>query len=447
MLEQIRGLVKDKKVLILGFGKEGRSTYAYLQKAGGWAKLGIADQNPVNPKDADAELICGDGYQSAIADYDVVFKSPGIVLERQDAQTLGKITSQTEQFMRRFGAQTIGITGTKGKSTTASVLYHILHSSAQDCMLIGNIGVPALDMADRVGAQTRVVYELSCHQLEYTKYSPHIAVLLNLFPEHLDHYGTYEKYAAAKQNIYRHQQAGDLLICNVRDVPPAGTCPAQVCTVSFEEETADVYVTENSQIRMDGKVLDFSQGLPHLVGRHNLYNVGVAYVASCALNVPESMFLKAVQSYQSLPHRLEFLGERSGVRYYDDSISTIPETAIQALQALSGVGTLILGGMDRGISYEPLLDFLADYPLDNLIFLPKTGHEMYETIQQTRAHAFADKTLVCAEDLRGAVAQAKRLTRPGAICLLSPAAASYGFFKNFEQRGEYFKKYVFETEE
>lgn len=149
MLEQIRGLVKNKKVLILGFGKEGHSTYTYLQKAGGWAKLGVADQNPVELEDARVELICGDGYQSAIASYDVVFKSPGIVLEQQDAQTLCKITSQTEQFLQRFGAQTIGITGTKGKSTTASVLYHILHSSAQDCMLIGNIGVPALDMATK----------------------------------------------------------------------------------------------------------------------------------------------------------------------------------------------------------------------------------------------------------------------------------------------------------
>jgi len=446
VLEQIRTLIKDKKVLILGFGKEGRSTYAYLQKAGGWAKLGVADQNPVALEGQGVELVCGEEYQSAIDDYDVVFKSPGIVLERQDAKTLGKITSQTEQFMRRFGAQTVGITGTKGKSTTASVLYHILHSDAQDSMLVGNIGVPALDMADRVGPNTRVVYELSCHQLEYTNYSPHIAVLLNLFPEHLDHYGTYEKYAAAKQNIYRHQQPGDLLICNQRDIPEAGNCPAKVCTVSFEDASADVYVTENNQIRMSDKMLDFSQGLPHLVGRHNIYNVGVAYVASRALNISEGMFLKAVQSYQSLPHRLEFLGEKDGVRYYDDSISTIPETAIQALQALSGVGTLILGGMDRGISYEPLLDFLADYPLESLVFLPATGHTMYETIRQTRAQAFAGKTLVCAEDLQDATRQAKRLTKPGGICLLSPAAASYGFFKNFEQRGEYFKKYVFETE-
>lgn len=445
MIEQIRLLVKEKNVLILGFGKEGRSTYAYLQKAGGWAKLGIADQTPVTLEDAQVELICGDGYQSAIASYDVVFKSPGIVLEQQDAQTLSKITSQTEQFMRRFGAQTVGITGTKGKSTTASVLYHILQCSGKDCMLIGNIGIPALDMADRVGPDTRVVYELSCHQLEYTKYSPHIAVLLNVFPEHLDHYGTYEKYVAAKQNIYRHQQPGDLLVCNLRDVPEAGACQARVCAVSFEDAAADVYVTENNQIRTADKVLDFSQGLPHLVGRHNVYNVAAAYVAARALNVPEDRFLQAVQSYQSLPHRLEFLGEKDGVRYYDDSISTIPETAIQALEALRGVGTLILGGMDRGVPFEPLLDFLADYPLDNLIFLPKTGHTMYQTIVQTRAQAFADKTLVCAADLQDAVAQAKRLTKPGAVCLLSPAAASYGFFKNFEERGAYFKKYVFEN--
>lgn len=444
MLEQIRRLVQDKKVLILGFGKEGRSTYAYLQKAGGFARLGIADKNPVTADGKNAEIICGDTYQEAIADYDVVFKSPGIVLEKQDAQTLAKITSQTEQFLCRFGAQTVGITGTKGKSTTASVLYHVLRESGRNCMLVGNIGVPALDRADEVTAETCVVFELSCHQLEYTKYSPHIAVLLNLFPEHLDHYGTFEKYAAAKRNIYRCQKAGDLLLCNLRDKPT--DAPGRVLTASFEAAGADIDVTADGKIRFDAERLDFSAGLPHLVGRHNLYNVGVTYAAARELGVSREAFCRAVRSYRSLPHRLEPLGEKDGVIYYDDSISTIPETAIQALTALSNVGTLILGGMDRGISLAPLLDFLADYPVDNLIFLPKTGHMMYETIRRKRAEAFAEKTMVCAADLRDAVAQAKRLTKPGAVCLLSPAAASYGFFKNFEERGEMFRRYVFEEE-
>ncbi len=446
MLEQIRQCIKGKKILILGFGKEGRSTYAYLQKAGGYRSLGVADLNPVQVDCPDVECITGPGYQEATARYDVVFKSPGIVLKHRDAATLAKLTSQTDQFLRRFGGQTVGVTGTKGKSTTASLLYHILRQTQSDCMLIGNIGIPALDMADQVGPHTQVVYELSCHQLEYAAYSPHIAVLLNVFPEHLDHYGTLERYVAAKQQIYRHQQEGDLLVCGVQCLPAPGTCRARLCSVSMDGEEADVVVTDRHTIRLAQRTLDFSGGLPHLIGKHNLYNVGMAYAVSQALGVPEDTFYQAVQSYRPLPHRLEYLGEFGGVRYYDDSISTIPETAMQALESLQDVGTLILGGMDRGISYQPLLDFLAGYDLDNLVFLPQTGHGMYQTIQRECAAAFAGKTLRCVADLREAVALAKQLTAPGKICLLSPAAASYGFFKNFEERGDYFRRYVMEAD-
>ena len=432
MRQFLEDLVTDKKVLILGFGREGRSTYNVIKDMP--CKIGIADKNDVT-FECDAEFIIGDDYQKAIYDYDLVFKSPGIVLEDQSEKVLSKIVAQADCMIKRYKNQIIGITGTKGKSTVTTLTCHILKNAVGNCILMGNIGIPAFDMLDEIDENSILVYEFSCHQLEYADCSPHTAVLLNIFPEHLDHYGTVEKYEAAKKNIYAEQNADDVLICNIDNVPDKKYNNGNLVTVSLDKK-ADVYLEGEAIVDFD-KVINFTELETNLLGRHNMYNIAICYNVCKTYGVSLEEFKKHLKTYTPLPHRLEFAGEYDGVKYYDDSISTIGETTIQGLESLDNVGTLIIGGMDRGICYDVLVDFLRDYKLDNIICMYDTGKLLYERLKN-----YKDKKVVLVENLEQAVVKAKALTQKGKACLMSPAAASYGFFKNFEERGEKFKEYI-----
>lgn len=220
-MTQIDEWIRGKSVLLLGFGREGESTYRVLKASGAYKNLAIADLAGGEGRrpDGDIPWICGPDYQNVMDEYDVVFKSPGIVLERPVEEYRCRILSQTEVFIRLFRNQIIGVTGTKGKSTTATLLYHVLKTAGKKALLVGNIGIPAFDHLEEIDDDTIIVFELSCHQLEYMTVSPHIALLLNIYEEHLDHYGTMEKYVRAKEQIYRHQQPEDILICGEQCLP------------------------------------------------------------------------------------------------------------------------------------------------------------------------------------------------------------------------------------
>ena len=432
MYQFLKNLVADKKVLILGFGREGRSTYNVIKDMP--CEIGIADKNDVT-FDANVKFYMGDDYQKAIYDYDLVFKSPGIVLEDQCEKVLSKIVAQADCMIKRYKDQIIGITGTKGKSTVTTLTYHILKNAVGNCILMGNIGIPAFDMLDEIDEKSILVYEFSCHQLEYSPYSPHTGVLLNIFPEHLDHYGTVEKYEMAKKNIYLNQNADDVLICNIDNVPDMLYNKGNLVTVSLDKK-ADVYVEDNAIVDFD-KVINFTDLESNLLGRHNMYNIAICYNICKRYGVSLEEFKKHLKTYKPLPHRLEFAGEYDGVKYYDDSISTIGETTIQGLESLENVGTLIIGGMDRGICYDVLVEFLKGYKLDNIICMYDTGKLLYDRLKDC-----GDKNVVLVDDLENAVVKAKDITPKGKVCLMSPAAASYGFFKNFEERGDKFKEYI-----
>ncbi len=258
MIDLLRNLIAGKKVLILGFGKEGKSSFLMIRKAGGYTELAIADQKEIRYEEiaqagnlflgnTSGEDICNDicndiypivsniitgtDYQESLRDYDIVFKSPGIVLEKDISSYACRIISQTEVFFMRFREQIVGITGTKGKSTTSTLLYHVLNSAGIPVVLGGNIGIPVFDISEDIGQDTVIVLELSSHQLEYMTISPRLGVLLNIHEEHLDHYGTMEKYVAAKQRIYTNQKTGDILFCNVRNLPEKGSCRADIIVV------------------------------------------------------------------------------------------------------------------------------------------------------------------------------------------------------------------------
>lgn len=438
--EYIRKYTDGKSVCILGFGREGRSTYKILEKYGAQSSLAVADLNPVDREENglpdSVELICGKDYQECLDRFDMVFKSPGIVLEKTLSELKCMITCETQVFFEVFREQIIGITGTKGKSTVTSLIYHVLHESGVDCRIAGNIGIPVFDIAEGMQEYTLVVCELSCHQLEYMTVSPKYAVFLNLYEEHLDHYGTMENYYNAKKNIYLHQQENDVLLINSA-IAPAEPISWNTYTVSDTDRKADIYVKDGMVHCVEPYVIPTDK--VKLLGVHNHYNIAVAYYIS-TLFIREENFTKALCTFSPLAHRLEYVDTVRGIRWYDDSISTACATAISAVQSVPDAGTILIGGMDRGIDYAPLVDFLAAFDV-RVICMEASGKRVYDMIQAR--DDFRDRNRVhYADHLEDAVRLAAEITPEGMSCVMSPAAASYGIFKNFEERGNAFKKLV-----
>lgn len=394
MTNKIIDYLQDKKICILGYGAEGQSSHAFLKRH-------LPDKDVVI-RDIKTD---GEGYLDNLGEFDVILKSPGISFKFVDISEFeDKLSSQVELFLRFAECEIVGVTGTKGKSTVVSLLYAVLQANGVPSLLLGNIGAPIFDHLDEISADTVVVAELSSHQLEFVQHSPRISALTNIFPEHLDHYKSFEHYAAAKDNIWKFQKEDGIFL--------------------------------------DGRLPKYSEGLDELdaklpkrkvLGRHNLVNIKIVMELAEILGLDEEKCLTAIEEFAGLPHRMEHFADIDGVAYYDDSIATIPQAAIGCVTALGDVETLILGGMDRGVSQEPLIEFLLEGTIKNVICLPETGRYIAQKVQ--RAHFV--------ETLEEAVAIAKEVTERGK-CVLSPAAASYGYFKNFQDRGNKFKELVME---
>ena len=447
MIEKIEPWIKGKRILLLGYGREGQSTWNVLRRLGTYKVLDIADlKAPAAVPEDGTVWHTGPDYQKCMDDYDVVFKSPGIVLERPENEYRCSILSQTEVFFQCFRDQIIGITGTKGKSTVTTLLYHLLKQAGMDALLVGNIGIPALDHMEEVKPDTRIVFELSCHQLEYMTVSPHIGILVNIHEEHLDHYGTMEKYVEAKHHIFKNQRPDDILICNVQCLPEEGTCPSGLIRAGMDGSGKELDVVQEQDgtwIHFRGRKFCIPTDEIKLLGQHNYFDIGVAYGVCSILGMDDQVFARGLKTYEPLPHRLQYIGEREGVKYYDDSISTICDTTIQALKTLKDTDTVLIGGMDRGIDYRELIEYLSDCPVPHIILMEATGKRIYQEIHKYYPEFKNRARLILAEHLEDGVKRARQITRPGTSCVLSPAAASYGIFRNFEERGETFSRLVF----
>lgn len=412
---------EEKSVLILGFGKEGHSTFSFLSKYFPECKVGIADQNTrFADEGINVPLHLGKNYLHAINDYDLIIKSPGIMLRGIPENTKEKITSQTDLFLREFGRQTIGVTGTKGKSTTVSLIYHLLKSTGRSALLMGNIGLPAFDFPEKIRKNDLIVYELSAHQLEFVHSSPHIAVLLNLFPEHLDYFRNFERYRQAKLNIFRYQHHGDSAFCGEPVPGFAGDCE----TISGMEKVFGKSLKPEELLQNAG-----------LKGNHNLKNILLAFAVLHRLGTPLDKLPQALTGFHTLPHRLEYVGHFGGIDFYNDSISTVPQSTIAAVKSVGPVDVLILGGFDRGLDYTVLVDFLSGTGIKYFFFLGKAGERMLKLFNASNNN----KNLYPVEDLADVFHRLQSLP-DASCCLLSPAAASYDQFHNFEHRGDIFKK-------
>ena len=429
--QQLTALLSDRHILIAGYGREGKSTHALLQKL----VPGISPDIACNDNEIYTFL------QKATEGnrpYDLIIKSPGIsTIKFEGRCNLGSITSQTDLFLQVYHDHTVAVTGTKGKSTTTTLIHHILDralGSKQHIILAGNMGIPLFDILDQVDEEAIVVAEFSCHQLENIHRAPHIGVILNLYQEHLDHYHDYHDYQMAKMQMMLRQQ-------------PEDHCFYCSDSADLVNRVAEVGPQVCSQLHPYAFTKELTQHPTPLKGNHNLSNIEVARQVTALFGITTSQFYAALDTFHGLPHRLELIGTYRDITFYNDSISTIPEAAIAAVEALQQVDTLILGGFDRDIDYTALADYLADPThagcrVSNLVFVGHAGARMLQEWTDRPDEPIQGRNTLVADDYDTIVRWTYQHTQPGRICLLSPAAASYDAFRNFEHRGDSFKALV-----
>ncbi|QQS15662.1 MAG: UDP-N-acetylmuramoyl-L-alanine--D-glutamate ligase [Candidatus Moraniibacteriota bacterium] len=392
-----------KNALILGYGNEGKSTERYLKQHLPHLPIGIAD------KSAD------DSYLDRQKEYDVAIKTPGM------PKRLVTIpyTTATNIFFSQTKNLTIGVTGTKGKSTTASLINAILRTAGRKSLLLGNIGQPLLSAFDTpLDPATIIVAELSSYQLDDVEYSPHIAVLLNLFSDHMNYHGSVDAYHEAKRNVVRFQNDRDFAVYNETN------------------PKLSEWVREGKgrpiPIHKSGRGCETYE--TKLLGAHNAENIRAAVSVARLLGISEEAIREGIRIFNPLPHRLERVGEFRGITFYDDAISTTPESTEAALEAIPNVSTILLGGEDRGYDFRQLEQTIRACGVRNIVLFPESGKRILSS--------FEGLTVLETDNMEAAIRFAYKQTPPGSICLLSTASPSYSLWKNFEQKGDEFQRLV-----
>ena len=439
------------KILILGFGMEGRSTARFFDMHYPSCQLTIADQNPNlhigNEYGKGWNYRVGERYLEGIDQYDLVIKSPGIpenlIKGKLDKN---KLTSQTEIFLRLFHDKTIGVTGTKGKSTTSSLIYSILSHAGRKAILLGNIGKPPLDYADKIDNNTLVIFEMSSHQLDGLTISPRYSVFLNLYEEHLDHYQDLASYRNAKYNIFFHLQEEGWLVFNsddytlTSDIEKTGRQFNRIGFSCQQRQQFGAFCPDDERVDYKGVGGDAQfnfAGRKGIPGKHNMMNIMASVCVSKILGVEDALISDSINHFPGLEHRLEYIGMHNGIHFYNDSIATIPEATMEAIRTLKEVDTLILGGMDRGINYQELVLFLAKSNVRNIILVGGVGLKIKASLEAEKS---LKSNLFLIDDFNDISPIIREYTCAGGICLLSPAASSYDMFKNFEERGSAFRE-------
>lgn len=385
-----------KKVAIVGYGKEGKSAEQYLQKNFPELELTILDQKN------------GEDYLEKLADFDGAIKSPGIPKDKITIQ----YTTPTNLFFaeaKERGLQTIGITGTVGKSNTTALTTHILNTAGKKAIAMGNIGEPALNQLETLEADTVAVLELSSYQLDDIRYSPDVAVILQLLDDHKDYHGSLIKYHAAKQNITRFQTSKDILVYN-QDIENIETW-----TESTQARTVLLEKVETESL------------LPPT-------NVHAAYTVAREMGIGHDVIIRAINSFKGLSHRMEYVGEFQGIYFYDDARSSTPESTIYAIEKVPNLETIFLGGLDRGYDFAELRKVIAKSSIKNIVIFPDTGKKIIEGLE--------GYNVLETRSMEEAVAFAFEKTEKGKSCLLSTASPSYSVWSGFEEKGGEYQGFI-----
>jgi UDP-N-acetylmuramoylalanine--D-glutamate ligase len=419
------------KIAILGYGVEGESVYNYYRAKYPDAEFTAYDNNP-EPKNPLPE---GIGFVGSVENFkgiaaDIAIKTPAI--PPWEVEVTGEVTSMTREFLKVCPAPVIGVTGTKGKGTTASLIKSILDAAGKKTWLVGNIGVGAFDVLDQISPNDIVVYELSSFQLWDADVSPHVAVILFIEQEHLDVHPTMDDYVAAKANIARHQRETDVVIyCNDNQYSQQIAAESKGYKISYPD-ASHAHVRDSKFYYGVHEIC--SVDTMAIKGAFNQTNACAAIDAAWLYTQDSTAIEAGLAAFAGLPHRLQFIREVAGARYYDDSIATTPGAAIAGLNAFDGHKVGIMGGSSKGSDFTELGQELAKLDVDVLLI----GDEAAKIAASCEAAGFIRYEIVEDPTMEKIVRRAAELARPGSTVLLSPAAASFGLFKSYVDRGEQF---------
>jgi UDP-N-acetylmuramoylalanine--D-glutamate ligase len=453
---------QQSKIAILGYGVEGQATLKYLH-AHGYENLTVCDRNVdldvEFPDGVSARL--GPDYLKDLTDFEVLFRSPGIKWlksEIQNAVARGlEVTSATKFFLDQSPCPVIGVTGTKGKGTTCSLLFEMLkrggREAEKDLWLGGNIGKCPLDFLDELKGDHLVILELSSFQLQDADVSPDYAVLLNTTSDHLDYHADRGEYLAAKENLLAHQKEKDIVVLNKdyeyeKYYKPLAKGKLREVSIGHKvkngafEMNGVVYVARNGEA---DRVLGVEE--IRLVGAHNLENVLPAVAVARELGVKIEDIAETVREFENLPYRLQFIRELKGVSFYNDSFSTTPDTSMAAVDSFEGDTVLIAGGYDKGADYSDwALKILTRQSLRVVILIGAAAGRMEEALvgaEEKLGEAEGSPTKILRRNrMEDAVVDGYAEVDDGGVVVMSPAAASFDMYKNYKERGNDFIAHV-----
>lgn len=421
-------------IAILGYDTEGRASYDYFAAQG--HQLTICDQNPDLHVPEGAQTALGEHYLDNLDRFDLLVRTAGMPPHKildQNPNVESKITTQINEFFRVSPTRNIiGVTGTKGKGTTSSLIANMLKNAGKNVQLGGNIGVPPFTFLDKLDENSWVVLELSSFQLIDLKRSPHIAVCVMVAPEHLDWHKDIDEYINAKKNLFARQNTEDIAVYfsgNEVSEAIAGVGAGQKLPY-FAPPGASV---------IEGNIVINDQPICRtdelkLLGAHNWQNACAAVTAVWQVTQDVDAIRSVLKNFGGLPHRLEFVRELDGVRYYNDSFGTTPETAIVALQAFAQPKVIILGGSDKGADYTELAKTVAASDIRKVLLIGNQAERIQTALEQAGFTNF----LPGGDNIQEIVQAARDQARTGDVVLLSTACASFDMFKNYKDRGEKF---------
>jgi UDP-N-acetylmuramoylalanine--D-glutamate ligase len=486
--QEILQELSHQKILILGLAREGWSTYNFLRQHLPQKQLGLADKKnllelkskwkKVAKSDKNLKLHLGEEHLKALPQYDLVIKTPGIPSTLapinqavkdgvQLSSNLGLMLTIIQKWQQQNQQElktklegksdillepiTIGVTGTKGKSTTASVIHHVLESAGLETILVGNIGTPALSKINQITSKTKLVMEMSSHQLADLKSSPDVAVIQRITSEHLDYYADTQAYVNSKKSITRYQKENQYIIYNshwpktqeVAQLSPGhhlhfqtkpnsdGLVYIKSQKLTFRDNSAEQTIIDTSAVP--------------LLGQHNLINIMPSIIVAKLFGIKTDQIKQAISTFKSLPHRLELVAEKEGVKYYNDSLATMPEAAISALSVFADHPIILLaGGHERDQDFGPLAKKILEQKVKSLILFPPTGKRIWERVEEMSQKLDLSPPLYhhFVEEMPKAVQIANQEADSGDIVLLSPGAASFGCFESYKDRGQQFRQEV-----
>lgn len=456
-LQEFENYIKGKKVAIIGLGVSNLPLLDYFYRLD--AKVSVFDKREKEALDANAltkiqnyqfDLYTGKDALSNLQGFSVIFRSPScrpdtpeIVAEVEKGAVL---TSEIEMLMKTCPGTVIGITGSDGKTTTTNLIYQILKENGYHCYLGGNIGIPLFTKVGEMKPEDMVVLELSSFQLMNMQISPHISVITNISPNHLDIHKSYEEYIEAKKNIFKYQKQGDIVVLNydneiTRELRQEAK--GKVVYFSKTQKLENGVIYDNGTIKLCKNnvrrhILDVKDVL--LRGTHNYENICTAISATSSLVEPEVQ-ARAIKKFQGVEHRLEFVKEINGIKWYNDSIGTSPSRTIAGLNAFDEKIVLIAGGYDKHLDYTPIAKPIIEN-VSTLILMGATATKIEEAVKKELKLQGKTMPIYMCSSLKETVDKAYELAKQNEIVLFSPASASFDLFKNFEDRGNQFKNLV-----